>query len=163
MDTNSLVTSVNSSLQSATASKDQITAISNNVSDILTELETLGRDIAEREAQVNASEAINEQSAMDRTEAVDAVEQIRQQLESLEAVEASDLRELRQLVDQVRDEYDSAGLSGLYAGLTARLEEQRAERARLETELEGLMGDIEHLRRVNQALPNIPPGCNRGN
>lgn len=157
------MTSTNASLQSAVTSKETIDALADDVSDVLTELETLQRDIADREAQVNSSEAVNEQSAMDRSSAVTAVDQLRDELDSLDAVEASDLQEIRQLIDEVRDEYDSAGLSNVYADLRSRLDDQRATRQQLEMKLEGLMSDIEHLRRVNQALPSIPVGCNRGN
>ena len=154
---------MNASLQSAIDSEDTINTLASNVSEIHEEQRTLEEGIAEGEACLNTSQALNEQSAEERDSAVSAVDQLRRQLESLGEVDTSGLEEIRRMIGDVRDELDSADLSGVYATLRGRLEEQRAARQELEARVGSLVSDVEYLRRVNQELPEIPPGCNRKN
>ena len=137
--------------------------LASNVSDLLAQQQSLQADIAESQARLESIEATNNRSAEERDQAVAAVEQVREALENLAGVEASKIEDIRRLLNDVRLQSEAADLSGVYEALRGRVEEQRATRQRLEAELAALEGDIEHLRRVNQALPNIPPGCNRGN
>ena len=83
-------------------------------------------------------------------------------LSNLDLVDSSALDEVRQLVSQTRSKHEAADLSGVYQTLVSRLEEQRAIRTQLQEELDGLTGDIERLRRVNQALPDPSSGCGEG-
>lgn len=135
-----------------------VTSLSSNVSEALTELQDLNRDVEQHEAEVSLAESLNEQSALDRSRTVTAVAQLQETLDNLDTVNLADLEEIRMLVSSLRAEYNAADLSGVHEGLVEMLEEQRAERQRLEMQLHGLTDDIEHLRRVNLALPD-PSVC----
>lgn len=133
-----------------------VTSLSNDVSDILMQLQALNADIAERVAESDTADAANLQSAQNRDNAVTAVEQVRQALETLEPIDQSRLEELRQLISEARTTHEDANLSGVYQALKERIGRQRETREGLEAELEGLGSDIRHLRQVSSVLPT---GC----
>lgn len=157
IDTGRIVASVNSSLQSSIASMEAVATLSGDVGDILTQLQALSADIAESVAESDAADATNIQSAQNRDSAIAAVDQVRETLENLDPTDPSRLEELRRMIGDVRAEYESADLSGIYQDLVKRLQQQRGAREELEAELEGLGSDIQHLRQVSSVLPT---GCN---
>lgn len=106
---------------------------------------------------MNLADLTNDQSEADTRSVVAAVSQVRQALDSLDVVELSELDDIRRLVAEVRSELIAADLSNVYQALMERLMEQRTRRQQLEMELGELSADIEHLRRINLALPN--PVC----
>ncbi len=154
--------SANASAESSIASMNTVSELSNNATDILQDVQDLENSISQTEAEVLAANSINEETRRDRDTAVSAVEQLRAKLNDLDLIDSSTLDEVRQLVSQTRNKYEAADLSGIYRTLTSRLEEQRNIRNQLQEELDGLTGDIEHLRRVNEALPDPSSGCGEG-
>jgi predicted nucleic acid-binding Zn-ribbon protein len=134
-----------------------VTTLTGDVSEIMLQLQALSADIAERAAESDTADTINAQSSQNRDNAVTAVEQVRQALDNLDPTNSSRVEELRQQIDEVRAQYESVDLSGIYQTLLRRIQEQRETRQSLEAELEGLSGEIRHLRQVSSVLPT---GCN---
>lgn len=137
-----------------------ITSISESTSSIMATLEMLNEDLAEREEEVGVVAALNNQTASDLSEGRDAVDEVRQALSNIEVVDEADLEQVRQLLSVARDDLNAADLSGIYEMFRSRLAAQRALREELERELGEMVEDIEHLRRINMALPT--GGCNMG-
>ena len=154
--------SANNSAEASRASANTLSALSEESTNILEQVQELSSSVTQQEEEVVTANAINQQTASDRDSAASAVEQLRARLSALDLVDSSELDEVRQLVSQTRSKYESADLSGVYQTLTERLAEQRAVRMQLEADLDALTDDIEHLRRVNRALPDPRSGCGEG-
>ena len=145
--------SINASLHSSIASLDTITSLADDVSNISRQLQDVNANIATRRAEVEAANTTNAQTALRRDEAVAAVNQVQRALDNLDPTDPSRLEEVRRLISGIQAEYQTADLSGVYQRLMERLVAQRAVREELEAELEGLNGDIEHLRQISSVLP----------
>ena len=163
VDTGSIVASVNASLQSCINSTETISALSDDINGILMQLQALSTNIAESASEVTQADLTNDQTSEDTETAESAVFEVQEALDNLQEANLtmSDLEDLRQLITNVRSEYESADLANVYGILSERLVEQRATRERFEAELNGLSGDVEHLRRINSVLPTSPY-CSEG-
>ena len=154
VDTRSIVTSINSSLQGTVNAMETTNQLSNNATQIRNNVAALHDDITRSSGAVASADILNDQSALNRTIAVSAINELRQTFNNLDQVDQATLEGVRQLVMDVRGMYNAANLEVTYQELNSRLMEQRAMREQLQRELNGLRDDIEHLRRVNQALPS---------
>ncbi len=143
-------------MQSSIRDVAKLESLATNVTDNFLALQQQSSDIAQSEADVDEANSQNNQSSVLRDSAVQAIAEFRAVLDNLEPVDQGRLDLLRQLVSDAREDFNMADLTEMYRELSSALTSQRDTRLQLEAELRSLDEDIEHLRRVNLALPS---GC----
>ena len=85
---------------------------------------------------------------------------VREAFMDLQPVDETKLVGVRELLGATREALREANVYETYQHLRQKLDHQRSERERLENQLHSLMADVDHLRRINDALPVFPDRCN---
>ena len=160
MNTTSIIRAINSSLHSSIRALWEVRDISLLVQYLFDHIVTIGQDVDRRQAAVDAlAEAVNTTEHA-RNASSEYLGLVQEALQRLQPVDATKVDAIRQLLNDTRQAVEEASVYETYQGLLRQLNEQRRERQRLESELDQLTADMEHLRRVNATLPTLPDICN---